>query len=125
MVKLARDERAENVIKKTSAVFNILFEAAGMEEPKKGEAIKMVKKGVVKKMNIKKEKPLERKGTILEDIETMVKEIFLKMGIRAPAGRKQFLALQLVLFMGLKRFSDVNRILVKDMEFEEAGSLEI
>ena len=125
MVKLARDERAENVIKKTSAVFNILFEAAGMEEPKKGEAIKMVKKGVVKKMNIKKEKPLESKGTILEDIETMVKEIFLKMGIRAPAGRKQFLALQLVLFMGLKRFSDVNRILVKDMEFEEAGSLEI
>ena len=55
----------------------------------------------------------------------MVKEFFLKMGIRAPAGRKQFLALQLVLFMGLKRFSDVNRILVKDMEFEEAGSLEI
>ena len=68
MVKLAREERGENVIKKTSAVFNILFEAAGMEEPKKGEAIKMVKKGVVKKMNIKKEKPLERKGTILEDI---------------------------------------------------------
>ena len=68
---------------------------------------------------------MDRIVTSLEDIETMVKEIFVKMGSRAPAGRKQFLALQLVLFMGLKRFSDVNRILVKDMEFEEDGSLEI
>ena len=125
MVKLAREERGENVMKKTSAVINILFEAAGMEEPTKGEAIKMVKKGAVKMMNIKKEKPLERKGTSLEDIEIMVREIYMKMGSRAPTRRKQFLALQLVLFMGLKRFSDVNRILVKDMEFKEDGSLEI
>ena len=66
MVKLAREERGENAMKKTSSVINILFEAAGMEEPTKGEAIKMVKKGVVKRTNIKKEKPLERKGTSLE-----------------------------------------------------------
>ena len=55
----------------------------------------------------------------------MVKEIFLKMGSSAPAKRKQFLALQLILFMGLKRFSDVNRMLVKDLEFKEDGSLEV
>ena len=125
MVKLAREERGENMIKKTSAVINLLFEAAGLEEPTKGEAVRMVKKAAVKMMNVKKEKPLERKGTSLEDVEKMVEEIYLKMGSRAPAMRKQFLALQLVLFMGLRRFSDVNRILVKDMEFKEDGSLEI
>ena len=125
MVRLAREGRGENMMKKASAVINILFEAAGLEEPTKGEVLKMVKKAAVKRMNAEKQKPLERKGTNLEDVEKMVKEIYLKMGSKAPAIRKQFLALQLVLFMGLKRFSDVNRILVRDLEFKEDKSLEI
>ena len=103
MVRLAREGRGENMMKKALAVINMLFEAAGLEEPTKGEVLKMVKKAAVKKMNVKKEKPLERKGTSLEDVEKMVKEIYLKMGCKAPAIKKQFLALQLVLFMGLKR----------------------
>ena len=68
---------------------------------------------------------IERKGTSLEDIERMVKEIYMKMGKKAPTVRKQFLILQLILFMGLKRFSDVNRIRIKDIEFKEDGSMEI
>ena len=125
MVKLAREEKGENFMKKTSAVVNMLFEAAGLEVPTRGDVLKMVKKAVVKKMNVKKEKPLERKGTSLEDAEKMVRKIYLKMGNKAPAVKKQFLALQLVLFTGLKRFSDVNRILVKDLEFKEDNSLEV
>ena len=39
-----------------------MFKAAGLEEPTNGEALKMVKKAAVKMMNIKKEKPMERKG---------------------------------------------------------------
>ena len=50
-----------------------------MEGPTKGDVLKMVKKAAVKKMNVKKEKPLERKGTSLEDVEKMVKNIYLKM----------------------------------------------
>ena len=103
MVRLAREGRGENMMKKASAVINMLFEAAGLEEPTKGEVLKMVKKAAVKKMNVKKEKPLERKGTSLEDVEKMVKEIYWKMGCKASAIKKQFGALQLVLFMGLKR----------------------
>ena len=123
MVKLAKEEKGENMMKKTSAVVNMLFEAAGIEGPTKGDVLKMVKKAAVKKMNLKKEKPLERKGTSLEDVERMVKEIYLKMGNKAPVIKKQFLALQLVLFTGLKRFSDVNMIQVKDLEFKEDKSL--
>ena len=78
------------MIKKATAVINILFEAARMEEPTKGEVLNMVKKAAVKRINAEKEKPLERKGTSLEDVEKMVKEIYLKMGSRAPAIRKQF-----------------------------------
>ena len=58
MVKLAKEERGENVLKKASAVINILFEAAGMEEPTKGEVLKMVKKVAVKRIKAGKEKPL-------------------------------------------------------------------
>ena len=48
---------------------NLWFEAAGIKVPTKGEALKMVKKSAVKRMNVNKERPLERKGTSLEDIE--------------------------------------------------------
>ena len=61
----------------------------------------------------------------MKDVELMVKEIYMKMGNRVPAIKKQFLDMQLVLFMGLKRFSDVNRILIRDIEFKEDGSMGI
>ena len=125
MVKIAKEQKGENFMKKASAVVNMLFEAAGMEGPTKGEVLKLVKKAAVKKMNVLKEKPLERKGTNLEDIEKMVEKIYLKMGDKAPMVKKQFLALQLILFTGLKRFSDVNGILVKDLKFEEDGSMSV
>ena len=43
----------------------------------------MVKKAVVKKMNVDKENLLERKGTKLVDVEKIVEKIYLKMGNRA------------------------------------------
>ena len=55
MVKLAKEEKGENYMKKISAVVNMLFEAAGLEGPTKGDVLKMVKKAAVKKMNVKKE----------------------------------------------------------------------
>jgi hypothetical protein len=85
----------------------------------------MVKKSVVKKMNVDKEKPLERKGTKLADVEKMVEKIYLKMVNRASVMKRQFLAMQMILFTGLKRFSDVNRMLVKDLKFKDDGSLSV
>ena len=76
-------------IAKASAVVNMLFEAAGMEGPTKGEVLKMVKKAVMKKMNVEKEKPLEREGTKLADVEKMVEKIYLKMGNRASVMKRQ------------------------------------
>ena len=92
MVKIAKEGKGENFMKKSSAVVNMLFEAAGMEGPTKGDVLKMVKKAVVNKMNVDKEKSLERKGTKLADIEKMVKKIYLKMGNKAPMMKRLFLA---------------------------------
>ena len=124
MVKIAKEEKGENFIKKSSAVVNMLFEAVGMEGPTKGDVLKMVKKAALKKMNVeRRKKPLEIKGTKLEDIEKMVEKIYLNMGNKASMMKRQFLAMQMIFFTGLKRFSDVNRILVRDLKFEEDGSM--
>ena len=91
MVKMAKEGKGENFMRKSSAVVNMLFKAAGMEGPTKGEVLKVVKKAVVKKMNVEKEKPLERKGSKLADVEKMVEKIYLKRGNRASVMKRQFL----------------------------------
>ena len=39
--------------------------------------------------------------------------------------RRRFLALMLVTFFGVKRFSDVNKVKVRDVDFKEDGSVEV
>ena len=125
VVKLAKEKKGENLVKKCSAVVNMIFEVAGLEEPTKGGTLKMIKKSAIKMMNLKKNKPLKREGTSLEDVEIMVKEIYMRLGDQAPKSRRRFLILQLFLFLGLKRFSDINRIKVQDIKFNHDQSIDI
>ena len=120
VVRLAKEKKGENLMKKCSAVIALLFEAAGVAGPTKGEALKMIKKTAVKTMNMEKT-IRERRGTSLRDVEIMIKEIYMKG--KCNVIRKRFLALQCLLFFGLRRFSDVNRIKVKDVDFKEDGSV--
>lgn len=125
VVKLATEGRGENMLKKCSAVVSLLCEAAGLEAPTHGSALKSVRKAAVKAMNLGKVRRKPRRGTGASDVAMMIKEIYLKQGRRAPAVRRRFLAMQCLLFFGVKRFSDINRIRVSDINFREDGGLEI
>ena len=116
VVKLAR-EKGENMMKSCSAVVNMLFEAAGLEAPTKGSSLKKVKVTVVKMMNAAKERKV-KKAMMIKDVSKMIRMIYLE-GKEVAKERRRFLALMLVTFCGVKRFSDVNKVKVKDVDFKE------
>ena len=123
VVKLAREKKGENMMKSCSAVVNMLFEAAGLEAPTKGASLKKVKVTAVKMMNMAKEKKVKKAITI-KDVSRMIRMIYLE-GKEVAKERRRFLALMLVTFFGVKRFSDVNKVKVKDVDFKEDGSVEV
>ena len=122
VVKLAREKKGENMMKSCSAVVNMLFEAAGLEAPTKGASLKKVKVTAVKMMNVAKEKKVKKAMTI-KDVSKMIRMIYLE-GKEVAKERRRFLALMLVTFFGVKRFSDVNKVKVKDVDFKEDGSVD-
>ena len=77
MVRISRDKKGENFLKKCSAVVTLLLELAGFDSLVGGSVLKMVKKSAIKKMNANKERKV-RRGATLEDISKMIREIFIK-----------------------------------------------
>ena len=124
VVQLTREKKGENLMKKCSAVINLLSEAMGKEAPTKSGALKMVKKTAVKVMNKEKQRRKEKKPMTVELMAKMIKEIFLGSS-KVDNKSKQCLALMTMLFFGVKRFGDVQRIKVRDVLFKEDGGVEV
>ena len=57
----------------------------------------------------------------MEYMEIMIRDIYMKTGGKGDGIKKRFLALQCLLFFGLRRVSDVNKIRGRGVEFEEDG----
>ena len=124
VVKVTKDKRGENMMKKVSAVVNMLFEVVGLEPPTKGSSLRIVKMAAVKKMNLGKGRKKQKQVMTLADMSLLIRKIYLE-GTRVSLLRRRFLALMIVLFFGVKRFSDVNKIKVKDVLFKKDGSVEV
>ena len=124
VVKLTKERKGENLMKKCSAVVNLVNEAMGKEAPTKSGALKMVKKTAVKTMNKEKRRKMDKKPMTVEDMARMIKEIFLESR-KVDFKSKQILALMTMLFFGVKRFGDVQKIKVRDVVFKEDGGVEV
>ena len=59
------------------------------------------------------------------DIMRMVKDIYVVPASRVEPARRRFLIMQLLLFFGMKRFSDIIGLRKKDVAFMKDGSVEI
>ena len=68
------------MVKKVSAVVNMLNEAAGIQTPTKGATLKMCKKTAVKRINMAKGPGRVRRGTTAEDLSLMIRKIYLEEG---------------------------------------------
>ena len=122
-VRLNKEGKGEEMMKKVSAVVNMLFEAAGLVSPTKGDVLKVIKKTAVK--NIIKEKEVKRRGLTLEDMEVFIKRIFTGERKDDSLSKKRMLALLCLLFFGVRRFDDVQRIKVKDVMVVGEDKVEI
>ena len=114
----------EGSIKQVLAVVNMVFEAMGKSSPTKAILVHHVKKAVLKgSMNTKKSR-----GRALMSVRHL--DILLKNLYKTPADRispveRRCLMLQVVMFLGMKRFSDIKSLKVKDVEFKHGGAVEI
>ena len=123
LIKIVKNKKGENFLKKASAVITLLLELAGVGSLG-GSVLKFIKKAAIKKMNVYKERNT-RRGASLEDVAKMIKVIYIEGRSEVSWERKRFLTLFLLLFFGIRRFSDVNKLKLKDISFKENGVVEI
>ena len=123
LIKITKYKKGENFLKKASAVVTLLLELAGVGSLG-GSVLKLIKKAAIKKMNAYKERRT-RRGANLEDIAKMIKEIYIQGRSEVSWERKRFLVLYLMLFFGIRRFGDINKLKLKDLDFKRNGEIEI
>ena len=130
MIGLEKEGAAENKIKQVSAVVSLVFECMGKESPNKSALVLKVRKTCVKKCNERKAAALvpasaERVGCTLGDMRKMIDGIYVSGASEADLCRKRCLVMQVFFFVGVKGFSDVAKLKVKDVSFLKDGSLEV
>ena len=122
-VKIVKVKKGESFLRKVSAVITLLLELAGVGFVR-SNVLKSIKKAAIKKMNTFKELRT-RRGASLEDVAKMIKSIYIEGRHEVTWERKRFLTLFLLMFFGIKRFSDVNKLRLKDISFKVNGVVEI
>ena len=127
LIKLEKEGAAENMLKQVMAVVGLVFEVMGRGSPTKSELVLKVKKTCIKRGNKRK---VVRSGQFwvgctLGDVKKMIEDIYVSPASEVDPCRRRFLVTQLFLFFGVKRFSDIATLKVKDVSFKTDGSLEV
>ena len=128
LIKLEGQGIKENGFKQCMAVLNIIFECLGRESPSKSALVSRIKKTCIKKSNVKKNaegKKKERGLAKISDIKKMLADLYKNPASEVEPARRRFLVQHLLLFFGMKRFSDIAELRVKDFMFKSDGSVEV
>ena len=100
----------------------------GRESPTKSDLVSKVNKTCLKRSNERKQQKAvggEREGTTLRDVRKMVEALYREPAESVEPARRRFLVMQLFLFLGMKRFSDIAKLRVKDLIFLKDGSVRV
>ena len=117
-----------HLFKQALAAVNVLFECMGRESPTKSDLVSKVKKTRLKRSNERKQQKAvsrEREGTTLRDIRKMVEALYREPAESVELSRRWFLVMQLFLFLGMRRFSDIAKLKAKDLDFLKDGSVRV
>ena len=123
IISLVEEGCSENIVKQALAVVAMIFEAMGQTSPTRSALVGQVKKAAAKKRPVGKLRP--RMVMTLGHLIELVGNLYKKPAQLVKAVDRRTLVLQIILFLGMKRFSDVQMIKVKDVKFREDGSVEI
>lgn len=130
MFQLGKEGAGENMLKQVLAVVALVFECMGKVSPTRSALVLQVKKTCLKKCLERKAaaaKPLgaKRVGCTLQDMMKIIKDIYVSNASVADPCRRRFLVMQVLLFFGVKRYSDIAMLTVGDVSFLKDGSVEV
>ena len=125
LIQMSKEGTTENSIKSVCAVVNLLFEVMGKESPTKTEMLLKVKKTVIKRANLGQKMKVKKNFMKTEYLKKFISSFYKKPADLVKPCQRRMLVLQMLMFLGIKRFSDIKCLKWGDVRRIEDGSLEI
>lgn len=123
LMHLVKQGATESTMKQCLAIVSMVFEAMGRSSPTKSLLVTQVKKAAVKKRVMGAQR--SRVVMLVKHLEVLVMQLYKKPAGLVGLADMRCLVLQVLLFLGMKRFSDIQNIRVNDVHFREDGVVEI
>ena len=123
IMQLVKSKAAENSLKQGLAVVAMIYEAMGKESPTKSLLVSQVKKAAMKETGKGKRRP--REVMSLGHLDILVKNLYKEPARLVKPADRRCLVMQVLCFLGMKRFSDIQNIRVEDVKFRGDGAVEI
>ena len=115
-----------NMVKQASAVVTMMKEVVELESIASSSIVKTVKKGVVKAA---RERELIKKKRVksvmtLDHIRLFICKLYKKPASKVKPADRRFLVMMMLLFFGIRRFDDIKKLRVCDINVLKGGHLE-
>ena len=115
-----------NMVKQASAVVTLLKEAVELESLASSKLVQTVKRGVMK---VARERDIVRRKKVklvmtLDHVRLFICKLFKKPAVKVKPADRRFLVMMLLLFFGMKRFDDIKKLRVPDINVLHEGHLE-
>ena len=115
-----------NMVKQASAVVTLLKESVELESLASSRIVQTVKKGVMKSA---RERDIVRRRKVksvmtLDHVRLFICKLYKRPAVKVKAADRRFLVMMLLLFFGMKRFDDIKKLRVCDINVLRGGHLE-
>ena len=115
-----------NMVKQASAVVTMMKELVELESIASSRIVKTVKRGVMKAA---RERELLKKKRVksvmtLDHIRLFICKLYKKPASKVKAADRRFLVMMMLLFFGIRRFDDIKKLRVCDINVLKGGHLE-
>lgn len=123
LVQMGKEGTTENAVKQSMACVNLIFEVMGKASPTKGALVAKVKVSVMKRR--KQVAVRARNMWTVRAMGKLIRSLYRVPASEVSAQDRRCLVLQVMLFFGMKRFSDLVQVRVSDLTFTKEGDLEV
>ena len=124
LVARSKEGISEGQMKQALSVVALIFEACGWLSPSKSPLVIGVKKAILKDVN-KSKRPAERVGMTRAKLVRIVDACYDKDCGKVSPERRRFLIMQLVCFLGAKRFGDIRCLRRRDVSVDDDDRVRI
>ena len=126
LVLLNECDATVNMLKQASAVVTLMKELVELESLASSRIVQTVKKGVMKAA---RERDLAKKKRVksvmtLDHIRLFICKLYKRPAMKVKAADRRFLVMMLLLFFGMKRYDDIKKLRVCDINVLRGGHLE-